>query len=307
MNKISEQHPLVSIVIPTFNGAAYLHDSIESILKQDYPRLELIVLDDGSSDETPQILEQFSGKFYWESHQNMGQSATLNKGWQHSKGEILAYLSADDLLTPSAVSQAVVYLQENPDTPVVYGNYELIDQDGSSIRTVQAPDFDYQRLIAEIEVQPGPGAFFRREVFDRTSGWDTSLKQTPDFDFWLKAGILGDFLHVDETWAKFRVHNKSQTHAEASPEKADECVRVIDNFYGLPDLPSQVIQLKSRALATAHTVSARSHIRSGRFRSALKHLYQAFKNNQGILFSKQAWKMVLSGIRYRLSKAGKGL
>ncbi|MCU7842300.1 MAG: glycosyltransferase [Candidatus Thiodiazotropha sp. (ex Monitilora ramsayi)] len=307
MTNISEQHPLVSIIIPAFNGARYLRASIESILHQDYPKIELIVLDDGSTDETHRILEHFGDQFFWESHQNMGQSATLNKGWQSAKGEILAYLSVDDILNPTAVTQAVLTLQAHPETPVVYGNYDLIDQDGESIRRVRAPGFSYQRLIAEIEVQPGPGAFFRREVFEQTGGWDPSLRQTPDFDFWLKAGILGDFVHIDKTLAKFRVHSESQTHAEASPEKADECVRVIENFYSLPDLPSRITQLKSRALATAHTVSTRSHIRSGRFGSALKHLLKAIQKDPGILISRQAWKMVLSGIRYRLNKAGKGL
>lgn len=216
MKQALTDNPLVSIVIPAFNGARYICASIDSILKQDYPHIELLVFDDGSTDETIQILEQYGRNFIWETQPNVGQSATLNKGWQQSKGDILAYLSVDDILAPTAVSQAVSVLVGHPDMPVVYGDYDLIDENGKLIRHVHAPDFDYQRLIAEIEVQPGPGAFFRRKVFDFTGGWNPNLKQTPDFDFWLKAGLLGEFQHIKANWAQFRVHRDSQTHAEAS-------------------------------------------------------------------------------------------
>jgi glycosyltransferase involved in cell wall biosynthesis len=88
--------PLVSIVVPAYNHADYLKECIESILAQDYPRVELIVLNDGSTDMTPAILLAYGDRFRWENQANMGQSATLNKGWAMASGDILAYLSADD-------------------------------------------------------------------------------------------------------------------------------------------------------------------------------------------------------------------
>jgi glycosyltransferase involved in cell wall biosynthesis len=304
VDQIQTDSPLVSIVIPAYNGAKYLRDAIDSILKQDYPHIELIVLDDGSSDNTRQILEQYDKVFYWESHPNMGQSATLNKGWGLARGEILAYLSVDDLLAPQAVAQAVQALMHHPRSPVVYGDYDLIDESGTRNRHVSAPDFDYHRLIAKHEVQPGPGAFFRREAFEFTGGWNPSLRQTPDFDFWLKVGLLGNFIHLHEPWASFRVHSDSQSYAEASPEKADEYIRVIEAFYAREDLPVDVIALKSRALATTHAVCARAHIRSGRNQEALEHLRKATACDWRVLFRPRVWKMVLSGVRYRLGRPG---
>jgi len=299
------RNPLVSIVVPTFNGSKYLRNSIESILAQDYPHIELLVFDDGSCDDTQQILEQYGKEFFWESHENIGQSATLNKGWRQASGEILSYLSVDDVLISSAVGQAVNALQKHPDAIVVYGDYDLIDESGRPFRRILAPDFDYRRLIAEFDVQPGPGAFFRREVFDLTGGWNQHLKQTPDFDFWLKAGLLGNFYHVSETWAQFRVHSGSQTYTEASPEKADEYIIAIENFYAQIKLPTEIRALRKRALAMAHTVSARAHIRSGRFSDAINHLRHAYFIDKHILLRTRAWKMILSGIRYRIDKLRK--
>src|SRR5690349_6912099 len=97
------EQPLVSIVIPSYNHARYLAAAIESVLAQDHPRVELIVIDDGSTDGSAAVLEKYRGRFHWEVQRNQGQAATMNRGWRLSRGEILAYLSADDVLLPQAV------------------------------------------------------------------------------------------------------------------------------------------------------------------------------------------------------------
>jgi glycosyltransferase involved in cell wall biosynthesis len=119
--------PKVSIVIPAYNHANYLDAAIQSVLKQDYPNIELIVLDDGSTDNTHQVLESYGNQFYWETQKNMGQANTLNKGWRMAKGDILAYLSADDVLLPQATSDSVKCLLANPRSVLCYGDFELID------------------------------------------------------------------------------------------------------------------------------------------------------------------------------------
>jgi hypothetical protein len=302
-SQITNDTPLVSIVIPAYNGARYLRSAVDSILQQSYPHIELMVFDDGSTDDTLQVLQQYGQDFHWESHSNMGQSATLNKGWRMAKGEILAYLSVDDLLAPNAVERAVSALLADPKVFVVYGDYDLIDEAGKRLRKVTAPDFDYQRLIAEFEVQPGPGAFFRSEAFELTQGWNPALRQIPDYDFWLKVGLLGEFKHCEENWASFRVHSDSQSYAEASPEKTDEYVAVVETFYERDDLTPQVLSFKQRALATAHAVSARAHIRSGRYRQALDHIFKSVSSDWRAVVSARVWKMILSGLRYRLFRS----
>src|SRR5207247_391526 len=99
---ITNTYPLVSIVTPAYNQAEYLAETIESVLAQDYPNLEYIVLDDGSTDHTREVLKKYDGKLRWESHKNMGQARTLNEGWRKANGVYIGYLSSDDILYPGA-------------------------------------------------------------------------------------------------------------------------------------------------------------------------------------------------------------
>src|SRR5947207_7126779 len=112
--------PLVSIVIPSYNHARYLEAAIESVLAQDYAQVELIVIDDGTTDGSAALLEKYRGRFRFEIQQNQGQAATVNRGWRLSRGELLGYLSADDALLPRAVSASVACLDRNPAAAICY-------------------------------------------------------------------------------------------------------------------------------------------------------------------------------------------
>src|SRR5439155_19151445 len=103
--------PLVSIVTPAYNQAEYLPETIESVLAQDYPNIEYIVLDDGSTDDTSKVLERYTGRLRWERHENIGQSRSLNKGWSMSRGDLLGYISSDDRLKKDCISRLVAALQ----------------------------------------------------------------------------------------------------------------------------------------------------------------------------------------------------
>ena len=155
--------PLMTIVTPAYNQADYLSETIDSVLAQDYPNIEYIVIDDGSTDCTSEILKQYDGRIRWESQDNMGQAATLNKGWAMGSGEIIGYLSSDDLLKSDAVSALVRCLLERPEVVLVYPDFELIDAMGKHIRNVSTPDYSYFDLAVNLVCHPGPGALFWRK------------------------------------------------------------------------------------------------------------------------------------------------
>src|SRR5258706_2758560 len=129
--------PLVSIVIPCHNQGNYLRQAIESVLSQDYSHIELIVLDDGSHDDTQAVLASYAGRFRHETHANMGQARTLNKGWGMSKGEFLSYLAADDFLLPGAVRTAVENLVSSPRIALSYLDVHVIDPQSRDFRRVR--------------------------------------------------------------------------------------------------------------------------------------------------------------------------
>ena len=190
--------PLVSIVIPSYNHGRYLEATIESVLAQDYPRVELIVIDDGSTDDSREILGRYGGRFHWESQPNRGQVATLNRAWLMSRGEILAWIGADDLLLPHAASTSVRHLEANADAVLTYCDFDLIDGNSMFIRRVKAAEFNYRDMVVKQACPPGPGAFFRRSAFEAVGPWDDTLRIMLDYDYWLRLGLRGRFVRIPE-------------------------------------------------------------------------------------------------------------
>lgn len=288
--------PLVTIVIPAYNHGKYLKQAIDSVLNQDYSNIELIVLDDGSIDNTREVLDGFGNQFYWESQKNMGQASTLNKGWSMAKGEILAYLSADDVLLPQATSKSVKCLLGNPDAVLCYGDFRLIDSESRVIRNVMAPEYSYQEMVVRFICAPGPGAYFWHSAFVHTDGWDASFRQYPDYDYWLRLGLLGSFVHIHEQLAAFRVHEDSQTFAQASTERAEEALRVMEKYFQLPCIPAEIISAHSQAMANARFVVAQLHLRAGRYTEAFFQICKAMLISPGTFFSLRVQRMLANGL-----------
>lgn len=291
--------PLVSIVIPAHNHARYLDEAVRSVLGQDYPRIELVVLDDGSTDNTRDILAAYTGRFFWETQENMGQAATLNKAWRMAKGEILGYLGADDILMPHAVSSAVASLEARPEIVVAYCDFNLIDPQSRIVRRVETPDFDFNEMVARLACPPGPGAFFRRAAAEGTL-WDASLKQMPDYDFWLRLGLKGKFLRIPRVLAAFRVHEASQTFAPADCVRAEEPIVILSRFFANAGLPPDVAALKQQALSNAHLVSAQLHFRAGRIRKGLNCMMCARQLRWRNLMTWNAVRIVLNALLNRI-------
>jgi len=296
--------PLVSIVIPVYNCARYLKAAVDSVLNQDYPNIELIVLDDGSTDETRSILKSLGNRFHWESHANMGQSATLNKGWDMAKGELLGYLSADDTLLPNAVSTSVTILAQHPEAVLSYCDYYLMDDSSKVTKRFSTPDYDYTAMVSHTLCPPGPGVIFRRQAFLKAGHWDTRLRQVPDYDYWLRLGRVGPFIRVPEPLARFRVHSGSQTCGFVDEDKAEEVIDMLARFYCLDELPSDVISVRNRAMSSAHLFSASLHLRSGRYGKALRHIRQALAIRPVSLLSRLALQRLLYGAFPNTSKLG---
>lgn len=290
--------PLVSIVVPAYNHANYLDDTIRSVLAQDYPNIELIVLDDGSTDATRQVLERYGTRFHWETHKNMGQANTLNKGWQMSKGKVLSYLSADDVLLPQAVSTSLQYLRD--DVVMTYCDFNLIDAESKIIRSVAAPDFDYRQMFAQYVCQPGPGVFMTRQAFEQAGLWNSAYRQMPDYDYWLRLGMYGRFLRIPKVLAGFRVHEDSQTYASASEAKADEPVSIISGFISQQALPPILRGLKQEALANAYLVSSQLHLRAGRYWRGGSRVWRAVAIFPWVLLRARTWRVLFNSLFNRM-------
>jgi glycosyltransferase involved in cell wall biosynthesis len=296
MNALPSELPWVSLVTPAYNQANFLAGTIESVLAQDYPKLEYIVLDDGSSDDTPAVLRRFDGRIRHDRHTNVGQARTLNRGWAMARGALIGYLSSDDRLRPCAVRRLVETLIKQPEAVLAYCDFELIDAKGRAFRTVQAEDYDANRLRLDLVCQPGPGALFRRAIFDASGGWAEELRQVPDFEFWLRASHFGPFVRVPEVLAQYRIHEGSASFRPLDAQRSLEIVEVIHKYWGGRTGPEV-----DRSVAAAHTIAAKNHFQSGRPIAGLSQWLAALRHRPATVLSPSTWRMLLSGLLRRVS------
>ena len=296
--------PLVSIVVPAYNHAAYLAEAVDSVLAQRYPNVELLVLDDGSDDGTVEVLERYTGRCYWDSHPNMGQSATLNKGWAKASGSILGYLSADDALLPDAVGTLVARLAADPGAVLAYPDYELIDRRSRPVRRVRAADFDYRDMVVRFACPPGPGALFRRSALEAAGPWDRRRTMAPDYDFWLRLGLHGRFTRVPEVLARFRVHDGSLSFSADSERASEEYVAITTEYFRSGVVPAGLRPARREALSNAYLVAARSHLKSDRYARGLGSAWRALALHPRNL-TPRAFKLLATGLSQRLRLGGR--
>jgi len=158
------QTPLVSIVTPSYDQAAYLKQTLTSVLEQDYPRLEYLVVDGDSTDGSVEIIKKYADKLaWWVSEKDSGQAEAINKGFSRARGEIVAWLNSDDYYLPGAVSAAVKTFQQNPDVVLVYGNMLAVDDRGQTTNLLKYNQLTLEDLLC-FQIIGQPAVFFRREA-----------------------------------------------------------------------------------------------------------------------------------------------
>ena len=204
--------PLVSIVTPSLDQGRFIADTIESVLAQDYPRIEYIVLDGGSRDGTLEILARYGTRVRWLSEPDRGQTAALNRGFRLVSGDIVSWLNADDVLLPGAVSAVVEALAADPDAAMVYGDGELMDVAGRTLRPFRFTEpFNLRRLIEVSAFILQPAAFVRRGALQSVGYLDERLNWCMDWDLWIRIGSRHRVAFLPRPLARVRVHPESKT------------------------------------------------------------------------------------------------
>jgi len=204
--------PLVSIVTPSYNHARYIEATMQSVLTQDYPRIEYIVVDGGSNDGTVDIIKKCESKLaWWVSEKDNGQTDAVNKGFARATGSILAWLNSDDTYEPGAVSAAVKYLQEYPEAGMVYGDCNFINENGKVIGRFNSAQTDYRLLRQGYVHIPQQTMFFRADLWKQVGPLDPSFYFAMDYDLWTRIAARSEIRYVPQTWANFRLHTSGKT------------------------------------------------------------------------------------------------
>jgi glycosyltransferase involved in cell wall biosynthesis len=259
--------PLVSIITPSFNQAKFLEATILSVLRQDYPHIEYIVMDGGSTDGSVDLIRRYEDQLSsWISERDGGQSNAINRGFARSSGTIFAWVNSDDLLAPSAVRIAVDAL-ERTKVGVVYGDRIHIDARGNVIGINRQPSY-YASMFKRNFTLPQETVFFRRSVFDQVGGLDETLKFALDFDLWVRMSRVTAMHHVPAFLGSFREHGASKSvNAEIYlPEHA----RVYRQHFGRP-LPGAMTMRVNRVIHKSRLFADRM---SSAFRGEEDHVRQ---------------------------------
>jgi glycosyltransferase involved in cell wall biosynthesis len=223
--------PLVTVVTPSFNQGRFIRATIESVLKQDYPRIEYLVMDGGSTDETRSILREYSDRIRWVSEPDHGQAHAINKGWRQAAGSIVAYLNSDDVYLPDAVSTAVAALQAHPEAAAVYGEGYHVDEAGAILERYPTEPFDADRLRETCFICQ-PTVFLRREAVERAGYLDESLRYCMDYDLWIRLTRAGKvFGYIPHYLASTRLHADTKTLGQRGRAHA-EILRVVHRHFG---------------------------------------------------------------------------
>jgi len=270
--------PLVSIVTPSFNKGQYIEETIQSVLSQDYPCIEYIVIDGGSTDGTRAILEKYTGRIQWVSEPDKGQSDAINKGWRRAKGDIIAYLNADDTYTPGSVRTAVEFLSDHPEAGMVYGDGILTDGTGRVLSTHRAGEFSLRELVYCRDTILQPAVFLRREVFDTIGGIDDALHLAMDLDYWIRTGLHFPIVYIPQPLATAKVYGEAKSVALMHKYVADY-EHILAKIFSDQDLPSDLAAEKNAVYTWIYTKGGLDYLHIGMVHDGLRYLGMAFRRN----------------------------
>jgi glycosyltransferase involved in cell wall biosynthesis len=210
--------PTISIVVPSYNQGIFLEETLRSILLQNYPSIELIIIDGGSKDETVDIIKKYEPWIkYWVSEKDKGQSDAINKGFARVTGDIVTWLCSDDLFTKAALKKvANIFSDLGDDIGLIYGGATLFGENIKSTETWGYDDAGIERYIAG-QAFPQPSAFFKRKFLQKAGNWvREDLHMGMDFDLFARLGCVCKFHSVKEIFSLYRLHPASKTVSQYS-------------------------------------------------------------------------------------------
>ena len=290
--------PPVAIVTPSYNTGGHVRAAVESVLAQDYPHVDYVVMDGGSTDDTVDALRGFGPRLRWVSERDRGQSDAINRGFAQTRGDVLGWLNSDDTYAPGAVRAAAEFLARHEDVAMVYGEADFIDAAGNVIGPCAhvEPRFSHKRLLHYSDFIVQPAAFFRRGAFEAVGGLDPSLNWAMDYDLWLKFAARNyKVAYLPRVLAHYRWLGDSKS-AAGGWGRLDEVDKVARR-HGAKRTPAY-FRLERVNL---HLAEARQALRHGDYGASASALARATGNlvsspkAMWSLLSPRTWRVIYTG------------
>jgi glycosyltransferase involved in cell wall biosynthesis len=258
----------VSIVTTSYNQAQFLDETIRSVLEQDYDPLEYIVVDDGSTDGSLGIAQRYADRLTLITQENRGQAAALNVGFERARGELLGFLSSDDMLLPGAVGRLAAEFDRNPDLLLAYGGAILVDQHSRHIRPHPARPWDIAVMAGTgRQAVPQPASLWSRQAWEIAGPFNERAWALFDTEFYLQLAAAGPAARVAEPLALVRLHPQAKSHSRHSLMAA-ECRRFADDFFGSRRLPEPLRPFARAGRANFYRRAALAYQAAGEIEAA---------------------------------------
>lgn len=257
--------PLVSVIIPSYNSAQYVAAAVESILAQSYPHVEIIVVDDGSTDNTAAVMAAYAAnpRVRYIRQENGGVSRARNHGIEQSSGQYIGFLDADDTWLPSKLKLQMAVFQRDPNCKACYGAYILVDADLNEIGIRHSPRRG--RTLEDLLIHGNVignicTVVCERSLFEKVGGFDPALSQCADWDMWVRLAAHTEFVYIDEPLVTYRQHGTNMSRNAPLLER--DSLLVMQKAFAMPNLPAEYRKLRRTAFAHIYMVSAGTYFQA---------------------------------------------
>lgn len=293
--------PLVTIITPTYNRANFLPETIESVLGQYYPNIEYIVLDDGSTDDTENVIRPYLNRLKYIRHENMGETMTVNKGFSLANGDIICVINSDDpLYVKTAVSTAMELLSNAPDALMAYSDWISIDQNGSELHRQRLPQYNIQNMVESANVAIGPGMFIRKSTIDRIGPRNPEIRYVGDLDYSFRIASIGHILHIPQYLATHRIHPGAASSNAKGKAMAAEVAKLGETYIHHFSFANRSRWARRKIMSRWYL--AAMHYTGTDKKTALSYLSKAFKSSAIMAFVTSVQLLIGMALSYIFKK-----
>ncbi|MBA4420594.1 MAG: hypothetical protein C0391_05555 [Anaerolinea sp.] len=265
--------PLVSVVINSFNQSAFLEQTIMSVLDQDYPNVEILLVDGGSTDGSLEIIQRYANRLaWWVSEKDSGQAEGINKGLMRAKGVLAAWLNSDDYYFPGAISRALDCWQNHPEAALIYGDVAAVDERGRVTNRMRTGEWQLAELM-EFHILNQPAVFMNRTMLIQAGYLDTEFHYLLDHKLWLGMASQGRMVHVPDVWAAGRFHPGAKNVA-AAVRFGEDAYRLVSWMKNTTPYSQLGEGRWNRVEAGAHRINARYLLDGSRASEAFKSYWR---------------------------------